>query len=45
MNQTTIFGKYYENEDCTAMATFNKVNNTLEFADPNQTLTAQCTEK
>ena len=45
MNQTTVFGKFYENADGVAMATFNKINNTLEFTDPNQTLTAQCTEK
>ena len=45
MNQTTVFGKFYENEDGEAVATFNKINNTLEFTDPNQTLTAQCTEK
>ena len=45
MNQTTVFGKFYENADGVAMATFNKINNKLEFTDPNQTLTAQCTEK
>jgi len=45
MNQTTVFGKFYENADGAAMATFSKINNTLEFTDPNQTLTAQCTEK
>ena len=45
MNQTTVFGKFYENADGVAMATFSKINNTLEFTDPNQTLTAQCTEK
>ena len=45
MNQTTVFGKFYENADGVAMATFNKINKTLEFTDPNQTLTAQCTEK
>ena len=45
MNQTTVFGKFYENEDGVAVATFSKINNTLEFTDPNQTLTAQCTEK
>ncbi|MAI17095.1 MAG: hypothetical protein CMH04_00365 [Marinovum sp.] len=45
MNQTTIFGKFYENVDGSAIATFSKINNTLEFTDPNQTLTAQCTEK
>ena len=45
MNQTTVFGKFYKNADGVAMATFNKINNTLEFTDPNQTLTAQCTEK
>ena len=45
MNQTTVFGKFYENADGAAMATFNKINNTLEFTDPNQTLTAQCSEK
>ena len=45
MNQTTVFGKFYENEDGSAVVTFSKINNTLEFTDPNQTLTAQCTEK
>ena len=45
MNQTTVFGKFYENADGSAMATFSKINKTLEFTDPNQTLTAQCTEK
>ena len=45
MNQTTVFGKFYENADGAAMAIFSKINNTLEFTDPNQTLTAQCTEK
>jgi hypothetical protein len=45
MNQTTVFGKFYDNADGAAMATFSKINNTLEFTDPNQTLTAQCTEK
>ena len=45
MNQTTVFGKFYENEDGSAIATFSKINNTLEFTDPNQTLTAQCSEK
>ena len=45
MNQTTVFGKFYENADGAAMATFSKINSTLEFTDPNQTLTAQCTEK
>ena len=45
MNQTTVFGKFYENADGAAMATFSKINKTLEFTDPNQTLTAQCTEK
>lgn len=45
MNQTTVFGKFYENADGSAMATFSKINNTLEFTDPNQTLTARCTEK
>ena len=45
MNQTTVFGKFYENAAGSAMATFSKINNTLEFTDPNQTLTAQCTEK
>tara|TARA_B100000900_G_scaffold162674_1_gene138158 strand:+ start:24 stop:329 length:306 start_codon:yes stop_codon:yes gene_type:complete len=45
MNQTTVFGKFYENANGAAMATFSKINNTLEFTDPNQTLTAQCTEK
>ena len=45
MNQTTVFGKFYENADGAAMATFSKINNTLEFTDPNQTLTAQCNEK
>ena len=45
MNQTIVFGKFYENADGAAMATFSKINNTLEFTDPNQTLTAQCNEK
>ena len=45
MNQTTVFGKFYENAYGSAMATFSKINNTLEFTDPNQTLTARCTEK
>ena len=45
MNQTTVFGKFYENADGSAMVTFSKINNTLEFTDPDQTLTAQCTEK
>ena len=45
MNQTTVFGKFYDNSNGAAMATFSKINNTLEFTDPNQTLTAQCTEK
>ena len=45
MNQTTVFGKFYENADGAAMATFSKINKTLEFTDPYQTLTAQCTEK
>ena len=45
MNQTTVFGKFYDNANGAAMATFSKINNTLEFTDPNQTLTAQCTEK
>lgn len=45
MNQTTVFGKFYENADGSTMATFSKINNTLEFTDPNQTLTARCTEK
>ena len=45
MNQTIVFGKFYDNDDGAAMATFSKINNTLEFTDPNQTLTAQCTEK
>ena len=45
MNQTTVFGKFYDNADGAAMAAFSKINNTLEFTDPNQTLTAQCTEK
>jgi len=29
MNQTTVFGKFYENADGAAMATFSKINNTL----------------
>jgi len=45
MNQTTVFGKFYENAAGSAVVTFSKINNTLEFSDPNQTLTAQCTEK
>ena len=45
MNQTTVFGKFYENADGAAMATFSKINNTLEFTDPNQTLVAKCIEQ
>jgi len=45
MNQTTVFGKFYENADGEAMATFSKINNTLEFTDPNQTLVAKCIEQ
>tara|TARA_B100000405_G_C16314965_1_gene274159 strand:- start:144 stop:425 length:282 start_codon:yes stop_codon:yes gene_type:complete len=45
MNQTTVFGKFYETADGSAVITFNKINNTLEFTDPNQTLTAKCIEK
>ena len=45
MNQTTVFGKFYETADGSAVITFNKINNTLEFTDPSQTLTAKCIEK
>ena len=45
MNQTTVFGKFYENADGAAMATFSKINNTLEFTDPNQNLVAKCIEQ
>ena len=45
MNQTTVFGKFYENADGAAMATFSKINNTLEFTDQNQTLVAKCIEQ
>ena len=45
MNQTTVFGKFYETADGSAVITFNKMNNTLEFTDPSQTLTATCIKK
>ena len=45
MNQTTVFGKFYETADGSAVITFNKINNTLEFTDPSQTLTATCIKK
>ena len=45
MNQTIVFGKFYENADGAALATFSKINNTLEFTDPNQTLVAKCIEQ
>ncbi len=44
MNQTIIFGKFYENTKGSAVATFNKINQSLEFTDPKQTLTVGCIE-
>ena len=44
MNQTTIMGKFYTGPDGSAYATFNKINESLEFKDPSQKLLAKCIE-
>ena len=44
MNQTTIMGKFYTGPEGSAYATFNKINESLEFKDPSQKLLAKCIE-
>tara|TARA_B100002019_G_scaffold116448_1_gene100050 strand:+ start:274 stop:582 length:309 start_codon:yes stop_codon:yes gene_type:complete len=44
MNQTTIVGKFYTRPEGSAYASFNKINESLEFKDPSQKLSAKCIE-
>lgn len=42
MNQSTVFGKFYDSSAGTASASFNKINNVFEFKDSDNLYTAQC---
>ena len=44
MNQTAIVGKFYTRPEGSAYASFNKINESLEFKDPSQKLLAKCIE-
>ena len=42
MNQSTVFGKFYDSSAGTASASFNKINNEFEFKDSDNIYVAQC---